>query len=765
MFASHTAYTTATDTTATDTTATTFAGTSTTIPGPTLTQLSTISSHNAKRNFHRKVTLKKHDNNAVFIHENIYDNMLKCKLCEDIFLSNKEFNKHAKLEHEIKYLCFSCSEVFQDKKLCGRHITKYHTRYCSYCGKRFHVEASLEKHVLEFHLNSHDDIQNIIQNIEVMGLYSENTSNDVDMKYEPQKVDHEVNLYTTTTIADDASFLYETLQCDSGATIIRCKECGQTYECYTAFRFHAQIIHHEWLCFVCCQVFTSAKLRGKHMRQRHTRDYSCILCSKKYYDRIGLSEHFRSKHPDEGFPRIKTNLPQTNLPQTSISLQKSETPQSVDVQEVSIIHEIIPRQSSSDGIPPYQLECKICKKIFDTHKQFNRHANHLHDCKYLCPFCSQIFSQKELKRDHIKWDHVVSCQVCGKKLRSETGLKKHLEAKHSQMNIDSHQKEIAHSTLLRPISEEPISARLRSRYRKKEKFSYNEDDDMQEVFIHEIIPYEFSSDKKPPYKLKCTICEEIYVSHKLFNSHAIILHDYKFLCDICSQVFSQKALKKEHTRRNHDVACQVCEKKFHNEIGLRSHLKAKHNQISINSHQEETTYLEEDHAFNAFNCQTCRKEFRNETSLMNHCRSKKHQPIISISRQEETTYSEEHVKLDHTVTCQVCKKVFSNEMSLMNHCRSKNHHQSHQEETAYSTLLQSTLEEPISARLRSKNNKNFLELKDSSDDDEYGKNDNMKQEESEYRLRSYAFRPFEEDIDSFFDDDDRISINYNHYNN
>jgi uncharacterized C2H2 Zn-finger protein len=83
----------------------------------------------------------------VFIHEYVDDTQLKCKICENIFTSNKEFNKHAKVEHEIKYLCFNCSEVFKDKSLRGRHISKYHTKYCSYCNKIFNVEASLEKRV------------------------------------------------------------------------------------------------------------------------------------------------------------------------------------------------------------------------------------------------------------------------------------------------------------------------------------------------------------------------------------------------------------------------------------------------------------------------------------------------------------------------------------------------------------------------------------------------------------------------------------------
>jgi hypothetical protein len=391
----------------------------------------------------KKIIKRKHDDNATLIHEYVYDDdddvMLKCKLCEDIFLSNKEFNKHAKSEHDVKYLCFSCSEVFQDKKLCGRHIGKYHAMYCIYCVKRFNLEDSLEKHILEFHS------QEANKNLEVINSNSEITFRDDELR-EVNQVIQNIN-----TNENDAFFLHETLQVNSG-TIVKCKKCEKTFNCLTMFRYHARSEHnYEWLCLVCCLVFSSGKIRGKHMRKFHKKNFSCTLCIKKFYDKIGLVEHFHAKHRGETFPHILTTtpiptpsippIPSTSIPpipSTSIPpIPSTSIPliPSIPSPTSSFIHEIIPYEFPSDKKPPYQLKCKLCETMFNTHSQFNTHAKALHNCAFLCTFCSQIFSQKQLKKEHARREHVFNCQVCGKNLHSEKGLMKHHKIKHGQMKI------------------------------------------------------------------------------------------------------------------------------------------------------------------------------------------------------------------------------------------------------------------------------------------------------------------------------------------
>ncbi|CAI2166662.1 1068_t:CDS:2 [Funneliformis geosporum] len=93
----------------------------------------------------------------VFLHESQFvDNTtMKCKLCNEIFSSNKEFNKHAKAKHDANFICFKCSEVFQKKRLLGNHINIFHKSFCQFCGKAF-IKESLDRHVREVHPSSQE---------------------------------------------------------------------------------------------------------------------------------------------------------------------------------------------------------------------------------------------------------------------------------------------------------------------------------------------------------------------------------------------------------------------------------------------------------------------------------------------------------------------------------------------------------------------------------------------------------------------------------
>jgi hypothetical protein len=237
---------------------------------------------------------------------------------------------------------------------------------------------------------------------------------------------------TTTTIEENPFFLHETFQNKSGI-MMRGKKCGKTFKSIVKFRFHANEVHnYEWVCLVCCQIFSSRKSRARHMKENHRQVLSCTVCPKKCYDKIGLKQHFRSKHPGEEFVPLST--PTTPGPGAS---------QPVDIQGVLFIHEIIPQRSSSSA---YQLKCKICDGLFSSHVKFNNHARS-HGYKIFCNYCSQVFSQKGMKKSHTKLVHVYPCQSCGKKFRAKNSSTEHSKAKNHKM--ESHQ-------------DESISARLRS---------------------------------------------------------------------------------------------------------------------------------------------------------------------------------------------------------------------------------------------------------------------------------------------------------------
>ncbi|GBC03532.1 hypothetical protein RclHR1_05180009 [Rhizophagus clarus] len=200
-------------------------------------------------------------------------------------------------------------------------------------------------------------------------------------------------------------------------TTFECKKCKKKFTSNVKYQNHIKESHNKYKCIVCQQAFATKKKRKKHMRKNH-KEFSCNLCSKKSYLITGLREHFRAKHSGGNFYHKTLRTP----PSTSTI---SPTAAAVD-----FIHEIIPYQSPSNKLPPYQLRCKICKEIFDTHSKFNAHSKSLHDCKFSCPDCSQVFLSKGSRRSHTKRNF--RCQVCNKNVISEGGLISHCKQKHGQ---------------------------------------------------------------------------------------------------------------------------------------------------------------------------------------------------------------------------------------------------------------------------------------------------------------------------------------------
>lgn len=205
-------------------------------------------------------------------------------------------------------------------------------------------------------------------------------------------------------------------------TTIECKKCGTKFQNYAKYHKHIKENHNKYKCIVCQQAFPSKKGRKRHMRKNHKKEFPCNLCKKKFYLIAGLREHFRAKHSGgKFFPKASRA---SHPPSTSVT----STPAAVD-----FIHEILPYQLPTNKMPPYQLRCKICKEIFDTHSKFNTHTKSLHDCKFACPDCSQVFLSKTLKKSHVK--KTFRCQACNKSVISEGGLISHCKQKHKQMSI------------------------------------------------------------------------------------------------------------------------------------------------------------------------------------------------------------------------------------------------------------------------------------------------------------------------------------------
>ncbi|CAG8475664.1 13415_t:CDS:2 [Funneliformis caledonium] len=552
----------------------------------------------------------------VFLHEYQYDDTttLICKLCKETFDSNKEFNKHAKVEHETKFICFNCSQVFQEKKFLGRHINIQHKRLCQFCGKIFNVKESLDRHVREIHSRG-------------------------TMEVDSQEIKHEV---------EDVVFLHEMFQ-ESGTTLFKCKLCDCTFKSLVLFKYHARYIHfYEFLCTVCCQLFASEGACEKHMELTHTKDFSCNVCPKKFYDKAELNEHSQ-EHICENFLPSAINSSTSFMPPTTYlqtNLPSAIVPQEVVREDdVTYLHEIF---EDNHGTP--FLKCKLCQKIISNYTLFRFHAKKVHKYEWLCLVCCQVLPTRYACGSHMKNNHTrcFPCTVCPKTCFDYVGLNEHFRAKHPDENLSSGESKgllTIHEVM--PIKPKSIKCKICSGTFSTQKFN-------KHMRLHDV-------------KISCRYCFQAFYEKRVKKEHEKQFH--RFSCKECKKHFlTAKSLSDHCSSKKHqkDAKSPVQPQpqpqpsqleiirstnpqnpNFAQEEGSRSKKKESPEFLHdfIKSTEMENVLAEYLLATYNFKCKLCKEMFRSRLEF------------------------NEHVEQEHDLIhiCEICSQVHYNDLSLQVH--------------------------------------------------------------------------------------------------
>ena len=86
--------------------------------------------------------------------ENLDEMHIKCKFCEETFISKRNLKKHLRDSHPIQIKCNDCTEIFVKNSDLEVHLEEQHVRSmeykCDKCDKKFALKWRLKKH-LEVH--------------------------------------------------------------------------------------------------------------------------------------------------------------------------------------------------------------------------------------------------------------------------------------------------------------------------------------------------------------------------------------------------------------------------------------------------------------------------------------------------------------------------------------------------------------------------------------------------------------------------------------
>ena len=286
------------------------------------------------------------------------------------------------------------------------------------------------------------------------------------------------------------------------------------------------------------------------------------------------------------------------------------------------------------GLPDYMKgQLKQCKKCDFTELnswKFKRHMESAH-LKVKCEYCDKTLGYDQLKshkrKQHGK-DTSCTCDICGKKLTTQSGLthhklmihgqgveceicgKKVLE-KHMKMHIKRHQSQ-GHKC--------PICNHKFSKYSAVERHMKKH----QLIFI-------------------CSICEEVFTSKDKLINHLTEKHGFEDLikviypCPLCKVKHDSLKELNEHVHLEHKVtkeqACNKCDRLFCTKAILTMHMMEMH-------------------------------EFDPESESMSSNIS-----IAAALRIREVKVVEDEISMSRKVKCEECGKFVKSERVLADHTK------------------------------------------------------------------------------------------------
>ena len=390
-------------------------------------------------------------------HMNSEHGIIKCQKCSMEFKEKEKFEKHMREKHPIvpkNVKCNECDKYFTDKGIQYHYNASHAKNQCPECDKIFDFESKLSNHITEYHPDYRYKCDICAKEFEKLRNYRDHYKHmheeinkelqcdlcdykTVNKKYlaghirkmhekstktHPCKVCKKV--FQSKQYLRTHELAVHNFEPDEKDKIYSCSICN--FKSYYSFSLkgHHQAKHSgqkNHACDICGKLFSMPNDLKKHKKHIHTdfRPYKCEFCEKDFYSKSNYYKHMKNKHIDNEYEACQF---------CGVLRKKCSM-----ADHVRAFHE--------QDIEKRKSMCKICGANIVSLKRHMRMIHDIKEAKIECQICQKKFKTETCLRKHNKYVHAegkFKCEICQKKCKQEKDLKVHLDShqvKETKCNI------------------------------------------------------------------------------------------------------------------------------------------------------------------------------------------------------------------------------------------------------------------------------------------------------------------------------------------
>ena len=479
----------------------------------------------------------------LYRHLVIHTDVFQCEQCSKTFSRKDSMQKHIlkccpSLAEKYKiFYCEVCLRVFSKESGKRRHTEKCKSVQCKDCLKIFVSQADLELHTCKmFDL---DDSAKYC-----CGRCAKAFQSLYYLKQHQQLHDNHNSCercgksFLSNEELESHKGLCETLEGIRLYGAGKCSICFETFSNSKHFRNHFMLHTHPFQCDKCEKRFLRVGALNSHDCEVMA-EAACSVCSKTFKNQSNLERHIK----ENGCMRYQCSACSEQFRSKGMAKDHNCIIEATEGIEAEIV-----------SINNVKEVCPTCGKSFSSKSNLTKHMILHGEKKYGCPHCPKFFHLDVYLKEHITCVHYkifkYQCNVCGRLLKSKTGLIAHTRIFHAKNS------EAFPCTKCKKVFKQKGNLRSHMYSHSKERnfkcdicikaFKYP-DQLSRHKLEHKLLP-----------KINCPHCDKEFLRTYDLKKHLQVYHSgYIYVCGICSARCGHRHTLTRHYKRKHPESMEL----------------------------------------------------------------------------------------------------------------------------------------------------------------------------------------------------------------